>query len=129
MAGMQAMFRTARVLTLDDSCPVLPLVEGAGKAVAVVWPGNGATHRTMHHVTLEDGAATVLQRHEGEAVYYVKAGTGCVLDPDAGSRDELIEGNMVFVEPGTPYRFVADAAGMVLLGGPCPADAAAYSHL
>ncbi len=127
MTANQTIFPTARVLTVDDSCPALPLVEGKGKAIAAVWPGNGAVFRTMHHVTLEDGAATVLQRHAGEAVYYVKSGTGCVIDPDAASNDRIAEGNMVFVEPGTPYRFVADATGMVLLGGPCPADSALYS--
>ncbi len=67
---------TARVLNYDADSPVLPLVEGKGRAVAVVWPGNGASFRTMHHVTLDDGAATVVQRHDGEAVYYVKSGSG-----------------------------------------------------
>ncbi len=127
--AMQPTTKTARVLTLDDGCPELPLVVGKGRAVALIWPGSGATSRTMHHVTLEDGGATILQRHDGEAVYYVKSGTGVVIDPDAASRDPLVEGNMVFIEAGTAYRFEADTSGMVLLGGPCPADLALYSHL
>ena len=120
---------TARVLSFDADCPELPLVVGEGRAVAVVWPGSGASFRTMHHVTLDEGAETVVQRHDGEAVYYVKSGSGCVVDPDQGSSDQLSEGNMVFVEPGTAYRFVADAAGLVILGGPCPADITLYSNL
>lgn len=126
MTANPTIFTTARVLTVDDSCPTLPLVEGKGMAVAAVWPGNGALHRTMHHVTLQEGAATVLQRHAGEAVYYVKSGTGSVIDPEASSNDRIAEGNMVFIEPRTSYRFVSDATGMVLLGGPCPADTDLY---
>jgi quercetin dioxygenase-like cupin family protein len=118
-----------RVLTLDDTCPALALVDGRGRAVAVVWPGVGAAHRSMHHIALGGGARTVRQRHPSEAVYYVQSGAGAVEDPDAGTRDDIIEGSMIHVEPGTAYSFVADAAGLVLLGGPCPPDPALYTHL
>ena len=119
----------ARVLSLDDSCPTLPLVDGAGRAVALVWPGMGAVHRSMHHVTLPARGRTVRQRHPSEAVYYVATGSGTVEDPDAGTHDVIVEGAMIHVEPGTAYRFAAGADGMVLIGGPCPPDPALYQHL
>jgi quercetin dioxygenase-like cupin family protein len=118
-----------RVLTLDDGCPPLPLVDGGGRAVALVWPGVGALQRSMHHVALQPGDRTVVQRHDQEAVYYVKAGAGSVLDPDTGTSERLIEGSMVHVEPGTAYRFEAGGEGLELLGGPCPPDPALYKHL
>jgi quercetin dioxygenase-like cupin family protein len=119
-----------RVLTLDAACPALPLVEsGAGRAVALVWPGTGAAQRSMHHILLDPGAATVKLRHPGEAVYYVKSGTGQAIDPDDGSAQPLVEGSMVHIGPGTAYRFQAGEAGMELLGGPSPPDPALYAHL
>jgi mannose-6-phosphate isomerase-like protein (cupin superfamily) len=60
-------------------------------------------------------------------VYFVKHGAGSVTDPDAGTADEIIEGSMVFVEPGTAYQFRAAEGGMTLLGGPCPADPSLYA--
>ena len=116
-----------RILTLDDACPELAIVEGEGRAVAVVWPGAGAALRSMHHVELGPGAGTILLRHPSEAVYYVRGGSGNVLGPDAGSRDPLVEGSMVHVAPGAAYRFVAGESGLVLLGGPCPPDEALYA--
>jgi len=118
-----------RIVGLGPSCPELPIVDPASKAVAIVWPGTGATQRSMHHIDLVPGGHTVPLRHAGEAVYYVRTGAGSVRDPDAGSRDELIEGSMVHIEPGTAYQFTAGPAGMVLLGGPCPPDPQLYAHL
>lgn len=122
-----------RVITLDADCPELPLIEAGqgagGRAVALVWPGTGATLRSMHHFLLEAGGRTVTQRHPGEAVYFVKSGAGTVTDPDAGSADPLVTGSMIFVEPGTAYAFTAGEEGMELLGGPSPHDPALYAHL
>jgi hypothetical protein len=126
---MAASSNQTRVLTLDDSCPEIKLVDGDGRAVALVWPGVGATQRSMHHIALHPGDHTVKLRHDQEAVYYVKAGAGVVLDPDAGSSDELVEGSMVHIEPGTAYRFRAGIDGLELLGGPCPPDPSLYAHL
>ena len=117
-----------RILTLDDACPELPVVEGAGRAVALVWPGTGAALRSMHHVALAPGAGTVALRHPDEAVYYVQGGTGSVFGPEDGTRS-LIEGSMIHIGPGTSYRFAAGEYGMALLGGPCPPDPALYAHL
>jgi quercetin dioxygenase-like cupin family protein len=126
---MAADSKRTRVLTLDDSCPEMRLVEGDGRAVALVWPGVGATQRSMHHIALHPGDHTVPQRHPQEAVYYVKTGGGTVLDPDAGTSDALVEGSMIHIEPGTAYRFKAGIEGLELLGGPCPPDPDLYSHL
>lgn len=118
----------ARVLSCDAACPELPIVEGAGRAVAVVWPGVGATMRSLHWIDLPSGAGTKAQRHPMEAVYYVKEGSGTVLEP-GGRGDPITEGSMIHVEPGTAYRFEAGDHGLVLLGGPCPPDPALYAHL
>ncbi|WP_431281499.1 hypothetical protein ACQW02_19105 [Humitalea sp. 24SJ18S-53] len=126
---MDAGFETVRVLTLDETCPVLPLIEGQGRAVALIWPGTGAAHRSMHHFDMAAGDATVSQCHPGEAAYYIKSGTGVVMDPADGVAQPLIEGSMVHVGPNTAYRFVAGDDGMVMLGGPCPPDPALYAHL
>jgi quercetin dioxygenase-like cupin family protein len=126
---MAADSKRTRVLTLDDSCPEMRLVEGDGRAVALVWPGVGATQRSMHHIALHPGDRTVPQRHPQEAVYYVKTGGGVVLDPDAGTSDALVEGSMIHIEPGTAYRFKAGIEGLELLGGPCPPDPDLYAHL
>ena len=116
-----------RVLTLDAKCPAVPIVRHGGTASAVVWPGSGARFRTMHHIELEPNGQTIRLRHDGEAVYYVRQGTGHVSDETEGSSSDIAEGSIVFVEPGTPYQFTAASSGMILLGGPCPADPALYA--
>ena len=118
-----------QVLACNDDCPELPLVDGDGVARAVVWPGVGASMRSMHQIRLERGARTNEQSHPMEAVYYVMAGSGRVFDPNEGEADPVVEGSMVHVEPGTTYRFEAGPDGMILLGGPCPVDLALYKHL
>src|ERR1700733_11885919 len=83
------------ILTLDETCPNLPIIEAGGTAVAIVWPGTGAQQRSLHHIVLDVGGRTIALRHEGEAVYYVKSGSGSVLDPDDGSSNDLVEGSMI----------------------------------
>jgi hypothetical protein len=90
--------RQARVLHAADHGPLLPIVEGKGTARAIVWPGVGAALRSMHRIELADGS------------------------------EPLLEGSMIHVEPGTAYQFEASADGMLLLGGPCPADPALYQE-
>jgi quercetin dioxygenase-like cupin family protein len=118
-----------QVLTCNDDCPELPIVEGDGRAQAVIWTGVGASMRSMHRIRLERGARTSDQSHPMEAVYYVMTGSGMVVDPAGGALDPIVEGSMVHVEPGTTYRFEAGPDGLVLLGGPCPVDPALYDHL
>lgn len=116
----------ALVLRAADHGPLLPIVEGDGAARAIVWPGVGATHRSMQRIDLAAGSRTIALRHPMEAVYYVIQGDGAVCDPDDGGAQPLIEGSMIHIEPGTAYRFEAGGSGMLLLGGPCPADPALY---
>ena len=120
---------TVRVLSADDACPTLPIIDGEGTARAVVWPGSGAQHRSMHLISLPAGGSTIPMRHEMEAVYYVVSGSGLVVDTDDGTENPLIEGSMVHVEPGTGYRLRAADTAMEVLGGPCPPDPALYAHL
>jgi mannose-6-phosphate isomerase-like protein (cupin superfamily) len=118
--------REVRVLRAADHGPVLPIVEGDGSARPIVWPGSGAAFRTMHRIELAGGSRTVPLKHAMEAAYYVIRGAGVVRDPDEDSAEPLVEGSMIFVEPGTAYQIEAGRAGMLLLGGPCPADPALY---
>lgn len=104
----------------------LPLVDGEGTAVALVWPGMGAQHRTMHRLRLDPGDATVTQRHDGEAVYGVVEGEATVVDEATGESAELTTGAMVHLDPGTPYRFRAGPDGALVVGGPCPPDGSLY---
>ena len=118
--------REVRVLGAADHGPALPIVEGEGSATPIVWPGVGAAFRTMHRIELDGGSRTVALKHTVEAAYYVVGGDGAVRDPDGESGEPLVEGSMIFVEPGTTYLIEAGRVGMLLLGGPCPADPALY---
>lgn len=120
--------REVRVLQGDHG-PELPLVEGEGSARAVVWPGVGARLRSLQRIDLAAGSRTVCLKHPMEAVYYVVRGDGTVRDPDDGSSSPLVAGSMIHVEPGTAYVFQAGADGILLLGGPCPADPALYEQV
>jgi quercetin dioxygenase-like cupin family protein len=109
----------------DGHSRPLDLVEGEGTAEALVWPGMGARHRSMHRFELGAGARTLPQRHDGEAVYYVVDGAASILDLSTGDRAALGAGCMVHVDPDTTYRFEATLPA-VLVGGPCPPDPATY---
>lgn len=117
------------VFDADGRCPRLPLVAGKGEACAVVWPGVGATMRSMHRISLDAGSATRPQRHPMEAVYSVIGGGGTVRDPDTGAAEALTDGAIFHVEPGTAYVVEAGPGGIELVGGPCPADPALYKNL
>jgi len=115
------------VQVLDASVgPELPIVEGEGRAHAIIWPGMGAELRSMQRISLAGGAAMKELRHPGEAVYYVIEGTGETHDPETGESQALIEGSMVHVEPETSYVIRAGDDGMELVGGPSPPDPALY---
>jgi quercetin dioxygenase-like cupin family protein len=101
----------------------LDLVEGEGRAWAVVWPGTGAEQRSLHVLELGAGARTRELCHPSEAVYYVTDGAGAV--QEEGVEIALVPGSMVHCQPDAPYRFRADDA-LRLVGGPCPADPALY---
>lgn len=118
-----------RILKDDENCPDLPIVDGRGRAWAVVWPGVGATFRSLHRISLDSESRTIELSHPMEAVYYVMAGTATVVDGSDGSRHGLVEGSMAYIDPETAYLFEAGADGAELLGGPCPPDPTMYAHI
>ena len=77
----------------------LPLIASGGEALAVVWPGVGSQHRSLHRLLLEPGGRTIDLQHPSESVYYVRAGSVTVTDGDDGAQHALVEGSMVHVDP------------------------------
>lgn len=117
-----------QILDADETCPQLDLIESGGVARAVVWPGVGASLRSMHTISLGPGGRTIEMAHPMEAVYYVISGSAAVFDRSDGARAIAEEGAMIFVEPNTRYAIVSDA-GAELVGGPCPPDPSLYASL
>jgi hypothetical protein len=109
-----------------DAGPELAIVEGAGLARAVIWPGMKARARSLHRIQLEDGAGTIDLCHPSDAVYYVIAGTGAVTEIEPPERFDLRAGSMFHVDAGTRYAISAADGGLDLVGGPAPADDAMY---
>lgn len=121
---------TDKVSILDaDVGPELPLVDGPGRAWAVVWPGVGAVLRSMHRISLPAEGSTRVQRHDGEAVYYAIKGGGRAENPTGSDGQDLDEGTMIHIGPDTEYVFRAGASGLELVGGPSPADFSLYEGI
>lgn len=121
--------QTVRVIdTTSGRSPTIPIVEGAGSARVLLWPGNGAKYRTLQLIDLQTGDRTVDLSHATDAVFYVMKGAGTVIDARSKSSSELTEGAMVHIDAGDRYRFESNP-GMILLGGPCPADEELYQAL
>ncbi len=118
-----------QVLNADEACPELSIIERGGTARAVVWPGVGAVHRSMHVIALAAGGCTKPLTHPSAAVYHLCEGAATVSDPATGQSHDLEVGSMFHVDPGTTYRVESDAADTVLIGGPCPPDPALYETL
>ncbi len=118
-----------QVLKGAESSTVVPLVRSGGSAIAVVWPGVGSEHRSMHVVSLVGGGRTVDLLHPSESVYYMKSGGASVVDLESGESQDLTEGSMVHVDPDTPHAFEAGEEGCEFVGGPCPPDPAVYGSL
>jgi quercetin dioxygenase-like cupin family protein len=117
-----------QVLPLRGTGPLLPIVEGDGSARAVIWPGTGATKRSVHLILLGPSSGTIRQEHGTESVYYVLDGSGTAVGDDPAPATPLTPGSMVHVGPGAGYRFAAGASGLEIFGGPCPYDPAAYGE-
>lgn len=109
--------------------PALAIVEGEGRAHAVIWPGVGAELRTIHRIELSAGARTIPLRHPSEAVYYVIEGAGEAADMTENASQPVRAGSMAHVDAGTTYVFVAGEGGLLLVGGPSPADPGLYEEL
>ena len=118
-----------RVLDSGEACPELPIVEQGGSARAVVWPGVGALHRTMHLVRLDGNGRTKPLSHPSDAVYHLCEGSVTAADPDSGESFAIGVGAMLHIDAGTTYRIEAGTDGALLVGGPCPPDPALYEHL
>ena len=112
-----------------EACPELPIVESGGRALAVVWPGVGALHRSMHLVRLDRGGRTKPLSHPSDAVYHLCEGSATAVDGGSGESFEIGVGAMLHIDAGTTYRIDAGPAGALLIGGPCPPDPALYQHL
>ena len=110
----------------EDRGTELDVVRGEGSCTPVVWPGMGATERSLHLLRLGPHSRTIRMRHPSEAAYYVVAGEARIVDYDAGSSLPLMPGSMFHVEPGTTYGIHTDGASAQILGGPCPPDPALY---
>jgi mannose-6-phosphate isomerase-like protein (cupin superfamily) len=107
--------------------PELSIVRGDARAQAIVWPGMGASLRSMHRISLGPQSRTVEMQHVSDAVYYVISGAGDATDAHVGRTRPLIEGSMIHVDAGTPYELIAGPEGLELVGGPAPADPSLYS--
>jgi quercetin dioxygenase-like cupin family protein len=118
-----------QIVDADETCPQLPLIQGGGSARAVIWPGVGASQRSMHLIELDAGARTVPMRHPMEAVYYVIEGRAEATDLGDGSSFNVGTGSMIFIEPKTQYVISADGEQVQIVGGPCPPDPSLYRHL
>lgn len=123
---MSELAHEAAVFAADEG-PELPIVRGEGRAHAIIWPGIGASLRSLHRVSLAPGSRTVRMQHLADAVYYVISGGGEAADGHAGFTESLVEGAMIHVDAGTPYALIAGASGMELVGGPAPADPSLYA--
>jgi quercetin dioxygenase-like cupin family protein len=114
-----------QVVPLEQG-PALDIVDGEGRAHAVIWPGMGAQLRSLHRIELAAGAKTRAMRHPSEAVYYVISGSGEALDVGEGGAQPMRPGSMAHVHAGTTYLFAAGPEGISLVGGPSPPDPALY---
>lgn len=104
----------------------LDIVRGEGTWTPVIWPGMGATERSLHLIRLGPGSRTIRMRHPSEAAYYVMDGEARIVDYDGGSSWPLVTGSLFHVEAGTTYAIHTDGAAARILGGPCPPDPALY---
>lgn len=109
----------------------LDIIRGDGTCTPVIWPGMGATERSIHLLLLGPRSRTIRMRHPSEAAYYVVDGEALIVDHDAGLSwplvaGSLVAGSMFHVESGTTYGIHTDVVGARILGGPWPPDPALY---
>lgn len=111
-----------RVISRDEWGPDYGLLEG-GTWREIVGPDVGAKCRGLYDLQFLESGTSVPLTHSCEAAYYVVSGTGSVKheEADESTAQPLVEGSMVHVRPGTPYR-LRGSAGTRLVGGPCPGD-------
>lgn len=115
------------VIRDDEHAVSVPLVPGADCAVALIWPGMGARHRSLHRISLAPGMATVTLKHDSDSVYYVVTGAAELIDVDAGRALGCDAGSAVHIDEGTRYQLRASLVSATVVGGACPADPRLYS--
>jgi quercetin dioxygenase-like cupin family protein len=102
----------------------LDIIERAGLAFALAWPGTGSFHRGMHKIDLSAGGRTKRLCHPGEAAYTVSSGSVEVQGPDGVTT--VHAPTVLFVPAATEYAFTS-TEGATIFGGPCPPDPALYA--
>ncbi len=110
------------MIRTEDWGADLDIVRGEGSCTPVIWPGMGATERSIHLLLLGPRSRTIRMRHPSEAAYYVVDGEARIVDHDAGSFWPLVAVGMgVSVyhrdNPGLLVPFIsADARFIIWLG-------------
>ena len=107
--------------------PVMP----GGTARFPVWPGTGASRRSMNWVAMVPGQENVPHSHaESEDLFYCIEGNCVIEDGDTGESHPFEGGSVIFVEPGTLHAVKSlGPARYVSVGGPCPPDTALFRRL
>jgi mannose-6-phosphate isomerase-like protein (cupin superfamily) len=118
-----------QVLSPETSPTIPNMVLAGGTARALIWPGMGASARSLHLIELDPGGETQQMRHASEAVYYVLQGEAAVTDLDVGRAHRVPEGGIIFVEPETTYVLSGSGRPTEIVGGPCPADPRLYEGM
>lgn len=118
----------ARIIVIRDEEDAIrvPLLPEADCAVALVWPGMGARHRSLHRISFQPGMASFIFRHESDSVYYVVDGSAEVVDAEDGRALECDAGSAVHIAAGTRYQLRAGATPATVVGGACPPDPRLY---
>jgi len=114
-----------RVIRSADAIRVA-MLSGEGEAVALVWPGMGARHRSMHRIRLPAGATSLVMRHDSDSVYFVVEGKADFVDLTLGESVSCDEGSAVHIDSGTEYQIRAETEPALLVGGACPPDPRLY---
>jgi len=118
---------TVKILNPDKDFVEIPLIKG-GMAKAIIWPGMGAKHGTMHYFVMKPGEENVHHVHdEAEDMFYIVQGKGVIVDGNNGKEHPFQKGDFVYVSPGTPHA--AKSFGpedYISVGGPTPPDLSIY---
>jgi len=119
-----------KILKADKDFVEIPLVKG-GTAKAIIWPGMGAKHGSMHYIVMKPGEENIMHKHkESEDMFYIVQGSGVVVDGDTEEEHPFEKGDFVFVEPNTKHAVKSlGPEDYISVGGPSPADIEVYRKL
>lgn len=117
-----------KVINPEKEYVKLPYTQGKGIAKAVIWPGMGAKHGSMHYFLMEPGAKNVPHRHPvSEDMFYVLQGSGVIVDYDQNIEHPFTRGNFIYVPAGVNHAVHSEGPDdYISVGGPCPIDHAMY---